>query len=241
MKRAGVALLAVVVLLLVVQGVLPTANCRRIEVDISTGRIRNSLCLLFCPVYRRTENSPVTDALPADYLRNANPEWRTVGITTPGMCVIYTFSGACAQIHGMADFWRAVEASPALRERMARHLLALWRYANADSGAIDYVQQLSLVRNELEKWERTLAALATLEMPKIEAAGGGTACYTFFFPDGRPMWRFHAYTDAGGKLVRHGLDERWNPWDGTLTERCHYQNGKLLTADDLTKESSGAP
>jgi len=215
-KRVVVSVLLLIICYFAVSALFPWTrfNCEYEDIDIRTGRLRLTRYVLFCRISERIEESPLSEAIPAEMVAAEDPQWRRVNtFTPPGRhSPHHIFHSAIGQINMLARIWEMSETEthglPAnLKQKTARHVLALWQYGDDDSLVDGYLRCLHDLQ-EKRKRKKILAVLPTLEMPLVET-NGKQCVQTVFFPNGQPMNRIHGYADPSGSFVSHGASEVW--------------------------------
>jgi hypothetical protein len=104
--------------------------CKHIDVDIATGRLRYSRYFMFCKVFEKIEDTPMTKALPPDVIAGSNPEWRRAFTFSPGLrhSPHYMFHGAIRQINTLERAWKKAEEygfSKEMQQKTALDLLSI--------------------------------------------------------------------------------------------------------------------
>jgi hypothetical protein len=143
-------------------------NCRHEEIDINSGRLRQTRFLLFVKASDRTEETWLSRAA-----RSAakEPLWHRANTFSPGVghSPHYIFHSAIAQARELEILDSLVPFEPAARERVANDILILWQRDGRDEGAAAYLLRLSDVVMELRRAGETRTELA--DLPRIRAAG----------------------------------------------------------------------
>ena len=104
-------LVAIPPLLLVLSlfGLFPWSgvNCWENEIDITSGRIRETRYLLWMPVTRSVQDSALTNVLSANGRKNSEADWHPVVTLSPGLhhSPQYRFHGAIHQIRELEFSW----------------------------------------------------------------------------------------------------------------------------------------
>jgi hypothetical protein len=219
MRHAIICGAVLIILVLVAILIIPIfapwtpINCRHQDVDIRTGRVREMRYLLYCKMSDYIKESPISNALPKDFVENAEPEWHRVNTLSPGVhhSPHYIFHSALFQMHSLASIWNMNELPDILREKTAFHLLALWQYAGDDSLADEYLSWFLCFNDfsDPEKREKLMQNLDTLKMPRIET-NGNHVIKTFFFPNGQPMEWCEGYSNSIGGFVLDGYRFQWD-------------------------------
>jgi hypothetical protein len=126
-------------------------NCWQNDIDITSGRIRDTRYLFWIPVRRAESDSALTKALwPED--RPARPaDWHPVVTLSPTMhhSPHYRLHGAISQIRELEIAWEFGKMTPAARRETARNVLDCWRQTGSYFSAVSYIQAV---------WERALEA-----------------------------------------------------------------------------------
>jgi len=119
-------------------------NCWEQDVDISSGRIRHSYFLYWCPVYRSVEDSFLTEALSIEERGKVREEWRKVLVVAPPVAVSphFAYHLAIYQIRSLHYIWRSMKYTPEARRKSARRVLQLWQQDGCYFAAERYLQSL---------------------------------------------------------------------------------------------------
>jgi hypothetical protein len=148
LPRALLVIVAIPLVLLVLSlfGLFPWSgvNCWQSDVDIRSGRIRQTRYLLWVPVQRTVRDSALTRAVPPAETTGLRPEWHAVVTLSPGLhhSPHYVFHGAIHQIRELELCWEFGKMTPAARAKTARNLLRLWQQNHSHMRATDYLQAL---------------------------------------------------------------------------------------------------
>ena len=148
MPRALLVLVVVPSILLVLSlfGLFPWSglNCWQNDVDIMSGRIRQTRYLLWIPVQRSVWDSALTRAVQPAETMDLRPDWHAVVTLSPGLhhSPHYVFHGAIHQIRELELCWEYGKMTPAAREETARNLLRLWHQNLSYMRATDYLQAI---------------------------------------------------------------------------------------------------
>jgi hypothetical protein len=146
--RGLLLLVAVPFVLLIISlfGLFPWSglNCWQSDIDIRSGRIRQTRYLLWVPVRRFVRDSSLTKAMPSTAATDSSRDWHPVGTISPGLhhSPHYHFHGAFSQIRDLELCWEFGKMTPAAREETARNLLRLWQQNLNDFQAKDYLQAI---------------------------------------------------------------------------------------------------
>jgi hypothetical protein len=100
-----------------------------IDVDLQTGRIRETRYVLCIPIKKQIIETPLSLALPANERDAARPDWQRA-LTfhgTSGICVGGQSEKAPTQIHTLGILWQLNSYAPEAREKMARTVLRIWQ------------------------------------------------------------------------------------------------------------------
>jgi hypothetical protein len=126
-------------------------NCWQDDIDIASGRIRQTRYLLCVPVKRRVWDSSLMNAVLAEDVAGRRAEWHPVVTLSPGLhhSPHYRFHGAINQIRELEICWDFRKMTPAARRKTARNVLRSWQQSGNYFQAGDYIQGV---------WERSLAA-----------------------------------------------------------------------------------
>jgi hypothetical protein len=128
-------------------GIFPWSpiNCTSQEVDIYSGRVRNSRYLLFIPVRRTVEDSALTKALLPEDTASAKAEWHRVMTLSPRMhhSPHYIFHSAIHQVQNLELAWQMASFTSGARRKSAQRVLQLWQQSGRDDGADAYLQAIS--------------------------------------------------------------------------------------------------
>lgn len=115
-------------------------NCRHQDVDINTGRIRETRYLLNVKLWERTKDSWITTALSPEVVRTAGPDWKRVNTFSPGThhSPHYTYHGAISQIRLIEEAWQQMPFTKEAQRQVAETLLKLWQKNKGYWAAEDY-------------------------------------------------------------------------------------------------------
>ena len=227
----GIGLLAVALVGLPLFFQWSELNCSHQEVDTNTGRFRFTEYRLFCKVSERIEDSAVSKVLPAEMLAASNPEWHRVNTFSPGVHYSphYVFHSAIHQIHLLDLLWSSINPPPEVKRQMALHLLALWQHGGSDSIADNYIHWIWQQRPSMEEpGERRKAVFDRLQFLTIttKQETNGVTKFTAYYPDGTVMDEYHAYLNADGEWVKHGV---WTTWHtATNGEQAVFKDWHLV-------------
>lgn len=206
-------------------------NCRRQEVDTSTGRIRVTRYLLYCKISERIEESVISRVLPPAEVAATRPRWRTVNTFSPGTrnSPHHAYHSAFYQIRMLESIWDEAARSEisgieSFRISSARHVLGLWQIDNSDSLAGQYLYRLADLIDDGDV-QRVCDVVSGLQMP-VHDVEGRIMTISVFFPDGRPLQRVQGYQGGSGEFIRHGPEYGWDR-DGELTLIRRYTEGVL--------------
>lgn len=114
------------------------------DVDVVTGRVRQTRYLFCCKVSESVHDTILTGWLPAEQVAAAQPDWRRVN-TFSGLSNVsphHTFHGAIGDIRRLdvAQSW--VRLTDKAKQAAAERIVRLWQDANNDSEAGNYITRL---------------------------------------------------------------------------------------------------
>ncbi|MCL1920344.1 MAG: hypothetical protein FWG50_04580 [Kiritimatiellaeota bacterium] len=174
------------------------------EIDIMTGRVRNTWKLWFVTVWSKTEDSEITKALTPEDFYDTTPNWKRVIYIPPPLTLCrwhihYIYHGAIHQAIRLHTIWHMMETTDILsgtdldtfKRKTAKDLLLLWQEGGQDFVANDYLAYLD---DMLSRWETPAASiderkadidvLLALKVVKTETIDGKTVT-KFNNPDER--------------------------------------------------------
>lgn len=137
------------------------------DVDIRTGRMRDTRCLLYYRVNQQIRDSAITLALGPQDLASQVPDWRRVNTLSPPMTRYsphHAFHAAIHQISQIEDAWQIATFSSEAKRDTARTLLALWQKAGSDSTAKDYVR--SVYELAVQHHNKPTEAILSKDLPQ---------------------------------------------------------------------------
>jgi hypothetical protein len=200
-------------------------NCQHQDLDIHTGRSRITNFIAFCKISERIEESPISRAIPREFVERATPKWERVNTFSPGLRYSphYYFHGSFSQISLLAGKWEAAKVDESTRRTMAMHILALWEFDCSYFVARDYIDALHDLFDE-DKRESLLRSIRALEMPE-ERSEGDRLVRTVFYPKGSPMKRVRGFRESNDEFVRDGV---WETWHANGRRACygHMEQGE---------------
>jgi hypothetical protein len=129
-------------------GLLPESriNCSTYEVDISSGRLRDTRYIAFIPLPRTVTESAVSAALLPSDTAGAKPDWRPICTYSPGgrydRSPTFTFRRAIGQLRQMELLWEQGKFSQPARRVSARRILELWQEGQRPEAANRYLDAL---------------------------------------------------------------------------------------------------
>ncbi len=129
--------------------------CRCVEVDVATGRLRQSSCFFGFTTDERVLDSFVTRVLGPERVAAATPQWQTVSVFAPGRDYSphYVYHSASGQIKMLESICRE-ECPEDARLRAVEGLLECWREG---SDGMANVYLYALMEKALGASETTLA------------------------------------------------------------------------------------
>ena len=118
-------------------------NCREQEVDVLSGRRRDTRYIYWVPVSREVTNTPLSEALSSEFLKTALPRWEPVNSFGPynRHSPHYIYHEAFSQIRELQLIWTEFEFDAPKRRESAQGLLREWQTAGGDSSADDYLRE----------------------------------------------------------------------------------------------------
>jgi hypothetical protein len=150
-RRGLLVLVSIPPILLVLSlfGLFPWSgvNCWQNDIDITSGRIRQTRYLLWVPVQRTVRDSSLTRAVSPAATADSSEDWHPVVTLSPGLhhSPHFRFHGAIHQIRELEICWEFGKMTPAAREETARQVIRLWKQNLDYFRATDYIQAV---------WER---------------------------------------------------------------------------------------
>ncbi len=95
-------------------------NCWQDDIDITSGRIRQTRYLLWIPVQRFVRDSALTKAARPEAATLSGPDWHPVVTLSPGLrhSPHYAFHGATDQIRELEFCWECGKMTPAARKEI---------------------------------------------------------------------------------------------------------------------------
>ena len=128
-------------------------NCWQNDIDITSGRIRQTRYLLWVPVQRSVTDSALTKAVSPEAIIDFKADWQPVVTLSPGLHYSphYRFHGAIHQIQELEFCWESGKMTPAARKETARHVLRLWQQTGNYGRAGEYIQSVWEQAREAEK------------------------------------------------------------------------------------------
>jgi len=119
----------------------PKLGCRFDDVDINTGRIRQTHYLLYCKMSEKIEDSILTRTI-GTFPDNVQPDWRHV-YTSP-ILGRYPYHPpyilAISQVREVDRIWQLCSFSNEAKRHMARTILDKWQSDGKSSGAKEYIR-----------------------------------------------------------------------------------------------------
>lgn len=148
-KVTGLAALIVVVLFLI-SGFFTWSplHCWHDDVDIRSGRLRQTYYVLYVCISERTEETWLSRVRePA----NAPPDWRRVNTFSPWVSYSphYAYHGALMQIAQLEQLDQLIPFQPDARREIADRLLTLWQASDSYYEAGEYVRKVSATAMKL--------------------------------------------------------------------------------------------
>jgi hypothetical protein len=143
----GLAVIPPALLGLSLLGLFPWSglNCWQDDIDIASGRIRHTRYLLWAPVGRSVEETPLTRALAPEDLHGKRADWRPVVTLSPGYrhSPHYRFHSAISQVRTLELLWDAGRATPEARRSDARRVLRMWQQSGGYHEVEGYLLEIS--------------------------------------------------------------------------------------------------
>jgi hypothetical protein len=153
------AILIAGLLVLSASGAFPWSklNCRNQEIDISSGRIRNTRHLFFCQIAATTEDSWLTRAMGGT---NDTPDWRTVNTFSPGFTHSphYQFHSAIHSIRVLEGTHDFIPIEADAQSLIAASLVHFWKTEKVHDAEsfVDSIARTALTLHD--KGSKTVAA-----------------------------------------------------------------------------------
>ena len=122
-------------------------NCWQNDIDINSGRIRQTRYLLWVPVQSSVTDSALTRAVSPEATTDPRADWQPVVTLSPGLHYSphYRFHGAIHQMQELEFSWEFGKMTQAAREKTARQVLRFWQQTGSYGRAAEYIQSV---------WER---------------------------------------------------------------------------------------
>lgn len=137
---------SLVVLCLSLFGLFPWSrlNCSTIEIDLGSGRVRNTRYLFWVPVRRTVSDSALTKELLQTDIGTSQCEWQPVSTQSPRArhSPHYRYHGALSQIRELEIYWETAGVPKNCRRMAAIHLLHLWQDSGGTYGAQSFLNYL---------------------------------------------------------------------------------------------------
>jgi len=152
MKRpwliAGIVVAAAALAPLIIAVFIPWSgiNCEHQDINIKTGQARYSRYLWFLKVSETTRETPLSAALHGEVVDVADTEpWHRVNTFSRGVprSPHYVFHDALRQARQVGEVLALLDATPEQQRETARTILTLWQQTGQDSGADEYIQNLT--------------------------------------------------------------------------------------------------
>lgn len=158
------------VALLVASSLFPWTrlNCLHQDVDVRSGRLRDTRYLFYCRVSEQVRDSGISLALGPEAGVAGTADWRRVITLSPPFTrhsPHYVFHSASAQIHSIEGAWQVAPFSSEAKREIARTLLLLWQRTGNDSGADEYVLKIVALAAECHGKHGQTVAVEDLVSP----------------------------------------------------------------------------
>ena len=144
---ASFILAALCVLTLSWAGMFPWSkiNCGTLYVDVSSGRLRHVDYLLSQPVFQRTTQSALTDALRPEDTLGVPADWRPCTTSSPGVShsPTYTYMHCLTDIRDLELSWQLRPFTKEARRICALRVLELWKSNGRGENAAEFVFDVS--------------------------------------------------------------------------------------------------
>ena len=133
-------------------------NCWQNDIDITSGRIRQTRYLLWIPVQRSVWDSALTKVVAPAMNSDSRVDWQPVVTLSPGLhhSPHYRFHGAIHQIQELEFSWVSGKMTPAARKKSAQQVLRLWQHNLNYFQARDYIQAVWERAQDAEKKGRVI-------------------------------------------------------------------------------------
>jgi hypothetical protein len=135
-------------------------NCWQNDIDITSGRIRQTRYLLWIPVERSVWDSALTRAVSPATTTDSSADWQPVVTLSPGLhhSPHHRFHGAIHQIRELEFCWESGKMTPAARKKTAGKVLRLWQQNLNYFQATEYIQAVWERARDAEKTGRAIDA-----------------------------------------------------------------------------------
>jgi hypothetical protein len=151
-------------------GLLPESrvNCTTYEVDITSGRVRETRYFAFVRVARSVTESGASRALHDSDTAGAKPDWRPTCTYSPGgrydRSAAFTFRHAMHRLRSLELTWELGKFSQPARRASVKRVLELWQEGQRPEAANRYLEALSVVaaRNDREQQTTEVVDLPSL-------------------------------------------------------------------------------
>ncbi len=138
--------------------------CEYDDVDINTGRIRQTHYVLYCKVSEKIEDSILTRTI-GEFPDGVEPDWRRVNTFPLGRRYSphYVYHGAIAQIRGVEMIWQSCPFSDEAKKHVARTILHRWQSDRSYFRAGRYINDVSsTAREKVESDPKAIISVADL-------------------------------------------------------------------------------
>jgi len=142
-------------------GLLPESrvNCTTYEVDITSGRVRETRYFAFLRLARSVRESAASRALQASDTAGAKPDWRPTCTNSPhgryDRSPTFTFRRAMDQLRILELLWEQGKFSQPARRASVKRILELWQEGQRPEAANRYLEALALVVSRKDREQQT--------------------------------------------------------------------------------------
>jgi len=142
----------------------PKLGCEFCDVDISTGRTRQTRYLLYCKTSEKIEDSILTWTI-GQFPEGVEPDWRRAYTSTFLGRYPYhpRYRLAIRQMREVEMMWQLCSFSDEAKSQMARTILDKWQSDGISPGAEEYVRDVwNMAREKTESDPKAVVSVADL-------------------------------------------------------------------------------
>ena len=151
MKKKWIVLIAVTAILFFAPLAMPIIfpwtgiNCRHQDINIKTGRVRNTRSLWYITILEKVEDTVLSEAMKGNIVDVADIKpWHRVNTFSPYLNYSphYIFHSALSQVNQIKQFAPIAKLTPKQKQEIAREILLAWQKSGNDQGADKIVSRL---------------------------------------------------------------------------------------------------